>query len=135
MNIETLGKINFLACMQENEIFFPNNFCKLNINLRIFLPLKNKRLFWLHCFYSLSFLRIMIWSKQKKLNRAFYLKQPSSLNNTAKFPRHFSKFVCICSKFLLSKSSQNLLARLYGSGPGNFNFTSSSYLTKWEGLT
>ena len=44
LNIETFRKTNFAICMQENQIFFQNNYAKLDINLRIFLHLKNKRL-------------------------------------------------------------------------------------------
>ena len=36
-------KINFPVCMQ-NQIFLRNNYAELNINLRMFLPIKNKRL-------------------------------------------------------------------------------------------
>ena len=63
--------INFPACTQENEIFFPNNFNSLNVNLQMFFPLKNRRLSWLHCFYSLSFLRIIIRSKHKNYTERY----------------------------------------------------------------
>ena len=114
--------MDFPVCTEENQIFFPNS-AKLNINVRMFLPLKNKRLFWF-CFFRvfvtnnpLFIVFILCLFENYKpvetriLHRVLYLKEALSLNTAAKFIRYISKHMRICT----NDSFQNLV-KIYSSG-------------------